>query len=362
MKLTTKTFRTALAEVGKVIRGRTTLPAAACVKLSMADDDRLQLEATNFDAWITRKVECTEGIESVLVNHSLLSRLVDNITDESFEMVLDGSKLTLKAKAVSVINTLDHTSIASHDWTGSKPLAVNPVDLADGLEAVNWAAETNANAEEFKLTTVIDLYPTFLACAATTGRVLAVFKRPLICERREVVLPSALVNLVCADLREKNTSVSLTERQLIVQHDRGGASIKLSELKAFPYERLTTMRGKAKGTLVDREFLRRGCHYAMTLTGSSEKPALDAMRNGDAIDISCRGALGEFSESIEAVGEKLAMKVPAEQLDECLSKTLADEVCVITLPNATFIEAGDMLFAVSQLVNPNQAAQAEVPK
>lgn len=354
MKLQTKTFHTALAEVGKVIRGRTTLPAAACVKLSMTNDDRLQLEATNFDAWITRKVECAEGIEPVLVNHKKLSEIIGNVTTETLELSLRGSKLVIQgvgSSAIVSLNTLPVGEISmSVGDQGFKPLAVPPVDLADGLESVTSLADADDRTD----CVIVALKPTTLQCAASTrGIMWGIFSRALICEDKKLVLPASMALLIVTDLRAKNCVVSVSDRIISVVSDIGSSAIKLSEKTGLPFERFAPSRAGLKGTLLDRETLRRFCNLASLFTPESVGPAVKVERapGDDQVRVFCRGGEDEASEILNAPGEPLKFKLDARLVNACLSKTMADEVLVMQRPdcNAVFMEAGDLLFVLAEM-------------
>lgn len=350
MKLTTKTFRTALAEVGRVIRGRTTLPAAACVKLSMSDDDRLQLEATNFDAWITRKVECAEGIEPVLVNHQMLSRVLETIGDESIELLLSGSKLTIKSCDVDVLNTLDAKEFPTFEHDGSLPLAVNAADLAEGLESVNWCAGDDKAAKEAYKSANVILSARMLTCGASSGTSMALFTRPAICEERTLLLPAALVPAILPDISAKKCDLFVSERWFRASHPKGSAAIKLSAGDSIPFERITALRGTSKGTMMDRERLKLACVKAMIHTPEANFAQIHAVRDGDNVNVSCQN--GAYSGVFEAPGNELNMRVSADKLNTALSKSMADEVRIVTCDNAVFIEMGDLLVAIGQMTDP----------
>ncbi len=355
MKLNSKLLKTALAHVGKVARGRTTLPALSCVKLSCVPGDQLQLECTNLDAWITRRIDCAGGIEPVLVNYPLLSRVLENVTAETLEISNHKDGLYVTAgDSFSKLNTMD-----VREWPDSpneKGVTIGVVanDLADGLEAVAWAAEKSSTASNFKLALTVDLKPTSLICAATRGTIMAIFNRPLICEERRIIMPAAFAHYLAPDMREKDAVVKTTNNLLSVQHAKGSAAIKLSEYPAYNYQQALELRGKEKGTPIPKETLIRMCHLAVAFEGMDKTPTLKAERDGDSIKFSTKGHNGERDESITAIGAALEFKLNAALLLEGLNTLDSDTVAVTTLNNGAFFEVGDTLIGVSQLGKVNQ--------
>lgn len=355
MKLQTKQFRAALAETGRVIKGRSTMPAAQCVRLSMTDDDRLQLEATNFDAWITRKVDCAEWIEPVLVNHQMLSRILDTIGDESSDLLFSGSKLTIKSQDVDVLNTLDVKEFPAFADYGGVALAVNAQDLAEGLEAVNWCAGDDKSSKESYRSANVVLSATKLTCGAASGPTMALFTRAAICESRTLLLPALLVPALLPDLSAKKADLFVSDNWLGVKHPNGSAAIKQSAGESIPFDKITALRGTSKGTMIDRERLKIACVKAMIHTPEANYAEVNAVRDGDNVNVSCPN--GAYNGTFEAPGQELNMRVSADKLNTALSKSMADEVRIVTCPNAVFIEMGDILVAIGQLVDKPKQPQ-----
>lgn len=368
MRLQTKPLRKALSEIGRVIKTRTTLPTLQFIRLSCTGDNRLLIEATNCDAWMSRLIERVDGFDPLLINYDRLVDFASCASAETLELLpVDGGKrivLTeVGTKRRRVISILPPEQFAAEIPTSDSDvgIGVSLADLADGLDAVAWAASSNPKLETWKLTTLVDMKPNALTCVATSGTFMAIHRRALICEDRQLVLPASLVPVLAEDLRGEGASLLQRGNLLAVRHQDGAAAIKLSEAPAMPYERLLGQRRRElDGCLVDREALRRCCKEAKDLAGYTTYPAINAEKQGDTVKLWCDGPNGEYTDEVDSFGGgDLKLKVPAVDLDNALSRSAADEVRVVSLPNVVFIETGDCTYALSQCVD---TTKEEKPK
>ncbi len=230
-----------------------------------------------------------------------------------------------------------------------------------GLEKVNWCASRDENTikEQYRCST-ITMQASSLTCAATTGKVFAISKRPSICEESLFLLNANLVAIVLPAMKEKGAAVFTSENLFSVVHDTGSASVKRMNLEPVDFSPIVKNRGTGTGTMMDRESLMRGCHHAQMLSGLDKFPVLtvkrDGLQDGDEVNVTCSGMNGEFQESVTAPGEDLDLRVGADQLLSCLAQTGEAQVRIVSLPNAVYIESGDLMFAIGQV--PLQKASA----
>jgi len=351
MKLITKQLHSALAEVGKIIKTRTTMPAASCVKLSMTEDDRLEISATNTESWISRRIDADGAIGTVLVNYQVFRSLIDGIMSESFHLTLDGSKLTIrKPNGSLVVKTMDAAEFPSTPTDKGKPLAVNLEDLAEGIEATAWAANRDQTAKALALCVLIDMQPTELACAATTLTRFAFFRKPSVCETRTLMLPAAMSGAVIPLMREKGSGAFLSENMFHVEAPTGSITVKLIALaQPWPYKQFIEARGKDEGIFLNREALLANCRTALATSdsvghrsaGNIKILRVGASDNVTVTLVGCKNADGD--EEIEASGGPIDVLLPADQLAEALSKSSDENVRIILSENAAYIEDGSAL-------------------
>lgn len=147
MKTNTKLLRTALADVGRCIRGKV---SAIMGHVKLSGVDSLKLEATNLDSWVTRIVPCVDtlGATGVMLSHRKLSEVIANTFAEEVELKVEGSKVVIQGVGTTSIARLPIVTgdFQSAPTQGFTPLAVNPVELAEAIEAVAWAADKEDSA------------------------------------------------------------------------------------------------------------------------------------------------------------------------------------------------------------------------
>lgn len=367
MKINTKQFKAALADVGRVIKGRGAAMGFQCVRLSTTDQDMLRIEASNGDAWITRLIECAGGTERMVVNHSLLSSCVGSISSEMMdvELVSAGRKLSIRDVSESgspqrtCINTFDVEEFRGDPTLedgNMAPLAVNPLDLAEGINSVYWAAARDENSVKSQsfLSVLIDLAADRMDCAATTGTYMACFYRPAFCEDRKIMIPASLCPVLVPLMEDAAAEVWVGERMISVTTPTGRASVKLSESPDFDYKRMNALLGGGKMTSIKKDVLRKCCAFARTLNKPEAVPLFNAFRKDGELVIYTRGAHGEHVESVPcefAQETPIDFATPADQLDMALSRAKDDTVgfhCVSgKAGNATFFQCGDMTLAIA---------------
>lgn len=359
MKVSTKSLKLALADVGRVIRTRTTVPSFYCVKLSDAGGDMLKLECTNGDAWVSRKIECEGAIPESLVNHKMLSALVANANSETINIsTIKGGKLSVSAGGrLDYIRTQPIEQYMAAPTFKGNALGCPLADLAEAIDSVSWAASNDPKEAGYRVCVLIDLKPTKMICAAISQRGMAIFNRGLICEERQIIIHVSQADMITPALAVEGAQAYVTDNLFVVENPIGGAAIKLTESKALPYQQIVDQRGTSKGTTFPKEVLLRNCAAAIAINETDKKLTLSPLKarrepGSDQVTITVFGGENQGVEVVEAPGEPLDMYISSEYLQASLAKAPTPNVTIVSLPNAVFIESGDMTYFVPNMIEP----------
>lgn len=353
MKLTTKPLKLALAEVGRVMKTRTTLPALNCVKLSSTDDDRLQLECSNGEAWITRKIDCDGVIEPVLVNHKVLTDFIALADTETVELELKGSKLHITSRGSYSIKTLPANEFPSPPAFDGPALGCNLADLAEGVESVAWAAVTDVKEHGWRVTVLMDIQPKSIICTALNPHGMALFNRLAITgETRQIIIHNSQASVIIPALRQPEAMARVSPNLFIVDSPTGGAVVVLSEAQAIPYQQYMALRGEGKGTMFNKADLIRNCHAAIAMSEADKDCRIKLLRDGDNVIVSVFGGGDEGGETLAAPGEPLDVYLSATYLIAALAKAPTEQVRVVGLDNAIIVESGDMTYLIPKMTEP----------
>lgn len=358
MKVNTKALKLALADVGRVIKTRTTVPAFYCVKLSDAGG-MLKLECTNADAWVSRKIECDVPMADVLVNHRMLSDLVALVDSEFIHISsLKMNKLSIEwGGKLQSVRTLPLEQYLDAPTFKGEALGCSLPDLAEAIDAVSWAASTDAKESGYRVCVLIDLEPTKMTCAAVSQRGMAIFSRPLICESRQIVIHASQADMITPELAAPDALAYVTDNLFIVENAVGGCAIKLTESKGVNYKQITEQRGDGKGTTLAKDVLLRNCKVAMAINEQDKGLTLSPLKafreqGSDSVTITTFGGENQGVETIHAPGEPLDMYISSEYLRAAIAKAPLPTVNIVSQPNAVFIESGDMTYFVPKMIEP----------
>lgn len=355
MKLHTKTLKVALAEVGRVLKTRTTLPALNCVRLASTNDDRMELQCSNLDAWITRKVDCDGVIEPILVNHSVLTDFIALADTETIELELKDSKLRITSRGSYWIKTLHAVEFPLPPEFRGAALGCNLQDLAEGVESVAWAATTDPKESGYRVTVLMDIQPKAIICSAINQHGMALFNRAAITgEARQIILHASQSGIIIPALRQESATAHVSPNLFIVDSPTGGAVIRLSESQAIPYEKYMALRGAGRGTVLNKADLVRNCHAAMAMAEADKDCRIKLLRDGESsnVNISVFGGGDSGEETIEAPGEPLDVYLSAAYMLSSLAKAPTPQVRLIGLPNAVVMESGDMTYFIPKMMEP----------
>ncbi len=231
MKISTKLLREALNACAPATNGRLS-PILACVKLD-ATDGLLTIQASNFDVFIERTVECDGNLMPCAVSLKNLQTALTLDGGDTIEMNSGGNSLMLVGQSKGYLSIMPHTDFPA--WPAdedAKPYGLNCEDLAEGLDSVAWAAMDGDARPTLAIVAVI-LTPKMIECVTYDGHVCCHFARPAMTCDGELSVPKDFAAPLASALREKEAVLSVGTNAAIVQHKRGRTRIKLSD-QLFP--------------------------------------------------------------------------------------------------------------------------------
>lgn len=316
MKLQTQLLRDALHVCGQVMDMGQQLQILSHVKMS-ATNGILLIESSSIQTYVTQEIPIDGEIPPICVSHGSLARQLKFEPDE-IELSFDG-KLQIRGRGRKQLNFLDVEEFPKRPQKGT-PLAVNPLDLAEGLKAVAWAAnpEKDSRCEDV----LVQLKPKLLECCGFGGILCALFERPLICVEGEMAIHAEFIPVLIHALNVPGAEVFLSDNFVTVTNHKGSASAKLSEQKKFNPD---NMRRIARGNpiLISSEVLERSCHDAIAL---NDKPKMKSSVlhfefTGKELKISSLNGLGRHEEEFELASEPQDFYVAAELLLKAIRGT-----------------------------------------
>jgi hypothetical protein len=349
VKINRKLLLEALSRAGAACATRTTLPVLSCVKM-FATENFLTIEANNLNSRIVRHVDCDGGLETVVVKHSVLTVLLSNFEGDAIELSNVNGKLQLKdGNRIRSVASLPVDDFPVAPTNEGELLAVNLNDLADGLEAVSWCAEKNNSAKVWRTCVTVELTDQKLSCFAGAGSYAALFERASICSPKTFLIPADMVRLLSESLRESD-EVRLSERSLNVSGKMGSCSVKFPEAQALQFRGITDLSLGHKGTPIPVSLIRRSCRDAVVQSALGKVAAIEMIRKDDTVDIFLKNTEDGGHDTIITPGEPLDFQLPAAQVENSLSNVSSETASVITLPNAVFMQCGEVLLGFAQML------------
>lgn len=232
MKIKTQDLTAAVNQVSPICTGRTTLPILTHMRVS-AKDGQLEISGTNLDCYETAKAPCEGDIDPVCIPAGHFTHLCNSGNGEvSLEIVKD--RAIIKSGWNAELPTLPAVEFPPFPDSKVKAIGVPVVDLADGIDGVEWA-QADPKLSRWVLEHVfIECKPKVMEVTATNGKKFAFFSRPLICASFSCLLPGVYAKQFAAALRKPGAIFSASENWAAVNYDSGSFCVKLAEGEKYP--------------------------------------------------------------------------------------------------------------------------------
>lgn len=345
----TKPLKLALAETGAAIKPRSVLPILSCVRLR-TNDGMLELSTSSLDAWITRLVPCEGGLPSLCTPHYKLKQVIEQC-GESVSLEVEDFRLLVKSGNTKTwLPIIPESEFPTERFGEMKQVPVNAPEIANGIEAVSWAADWMDLKPVAYANILIKLTPTDTYCVATKSTVCAMYRTGWISAKMEIVIPAPLAELLIPVLRGEHADLSLSENFAIARNLNGMAAVKLSAEKYLKWEGITQMyaaRDGLKGVDISSELLKKACLMAVIVNGANETPALELSQEGGVLTL--RSGNDDYFETVASEGEPQKGCFNAIYLTAALPKLNSDTVKFVGTENGVFFEGGNLTVAIGRL-------------
>lgn len=349
MTINTKALSAALSECGQAIQASNALPILMSVRLAV-EAGNLEIEATNLEAWILRRMACEGEMKSCCVRHSTFKRVVDLVEAESITLTIDSGKLLIASGNSKVRLPIEPQEFPSDSFADAKPvdaMAAVATDLADGLDAVCWAACIDQSKHPIYENVLILMESHALKCVASRSVTSAIFHRLRICPNLEIILPAKHAGLLVPFLREESAESLLSKNYLIAKSVKGLCAVKLSAVGSVKWESVQNILDSRQGSgvLIASTLLKTACARTMLITDNGT-PRLELEQIGGVLTL----ASGEnYKDTIQSTGEPAVATLNATELLRALPKLNSDTVRFVSAPNGSFWSAGDLTVALCQM-------------
>lgn len=198
----------------------------------------LSLVADSSEAREEVSVECEGELEPVCVPAKVFTQLVQ-AGNAHVELLAGPSLLEIRSGWKSMLPTMPLTEFPAAQADKLTAIGVNCSDLADGIEAVSFAAMTSREARARNR-------PTFdSVCVHLTGESIlcsshgfgsgALFDRAAICaELDDFLIPEAHCASLVSALRKPESVVLTSNSHISVAHSAGSFKVRTYEADSFP--------------------------------------------------------------------------------------------------------------------------------
>lgn len=352
MKLKTKELKSALLELGRLIKPKQFVPQLSHMQFTSNGSSlspTLVMQACDGESWAARLLECDEVVEGCL-GHKQLLALIENTDAEFTDIKVSAGWATIRTHATCRIPALEAGVYPDFPAQQIKPLALPLIDLAEGIESVVWAAEDN----ELLSTRLINVY------VVSTGKQLSVyagskysiarFRRALLGEVVSLGIPANAARLISKVLREPNSTLSLGERFLIAKSESGSAAVKLTTERMSDYDAAIGLHEHGQPSPFERDLIKQACTHAMALTDDANYPSLEICWEMRSLRFQSGDKEGKGYE-YETNGPEGSgwCKLNAKHLHEAMRLMPEGPLTATTAPNGSFWMVGDVLVALGQL-------------
>lgn len=229
MKISKKQLLAALDKTASLANRRTTMPTINCLRLE-SDGLKLSISATDLNCHAVATCECDGKLESVCVPAQAFAGLAKAAKDE-IELTVENGKLKFASNGVGNLATLpinEFPEFPSEKFTG---IGLPCGDLAECIQNVYWAADSNPSDSSRPLITVvwIKCVDKLMRAAATTGHKMASSSRMLICAPCEFLFPAAYATRAIEVLNQDEASLRLSDNWMRVESPSLTVAVKLHE-------------------------------------------------------------------------------------------------------------------------------------
>lgn len=345
MNIKTKDFKTALSRVVSLATGRTTMPVLNCVRLE-AKDGVLEIAASNLDVFATAKATCDqEPLEAVCVPAAPLAGLVD-CAAESIAMVVKDGRLEFISNGKATLGVIESKNFQAFPEFPAVPLDLPLVDVADGIEACQWAAASERGfdtSDTWMKGVWVTCKDKEMTCAASERKKVAVVRHPI----KPVAdcnfqIPSHGIKLIVEALREKDCVLAIDEKNVSCKWPKGSVFVRRFEKSEHPDWNILLKSDRKDIGEVDLSKLRTVFETMKMLANGDMFPQSLCSSGPGGITVEFAGKSNQFHTVIPGVYQPAEFHTDVEKTIEALAHTPKNMPAKVSASsNALFLESGE---------------------
>lgn len=349
MKIESKKLAAALSKVISIVGRRTSVPILGCV-LIQSRENTLEITATDLDCWATAKCECDGKLDLICVSGRLLHGLIQN-APEWVSISIEGNRLIIEGNGRAAVSFLAAEEFPPFPVTTNKAAGISAVDLADCIESVAWAAAP-PDSHAWTCTGVyVHTTPKSMRCVASDKKKFAQSKRGIIGVDLEFLFPATHSALLCASLRGENSTVWVSDKNVICHSDSLAVSVRLIEGNCFNLDGyLGLPRGNA-GQIENSEMVQATGTITMLAKDKKYCPT-KGIPGKEGIRFEYKDGESDFKVTISGGSNAQEFRVNASLANEVLRNSPAGKLNTTLLvtegkASALFFESGDITTGVA---------------
>lgn len=335
---------------------RTTLPVLNCVRLE-AVNNTLTIRASDLDSEQIQEVECHGELSATCVNAKVLLGLVHvSGADITLSKVIETLVITGQGEArLSCVPADEFPPTMEDKFTA---IGLNCADLADGIEAVEFAQYSGDDPDRYHWQSVhVVTSPTQIMCETCAGPFAAQFKRASIAATSNFCVLTPFIHAFCEALRQDSAVLSVGENKLRVSHKTGSYTCKKSEGTFPPVKTILDAKRSALGKVIP-EHLITPLAICAQLVQVDAKGTFASIRTDFSQD-GCKVALNgknphQYTRLVQGKFESCDMVLGLNTALKCLKAFKDDEVTLMTSEcgskPALLIEGKELTALTTQMV------------
>src|SRR5579863_3335059 len=350
MKINREEFAGVIQRVAGQIKTRSTIPILSCVRIQ-AINGGFKAQASDLDTFIEASCCCDGELEACCVAPGPLLAL-SSYGPDTMELSMNETRLKVVSGAMATL------SVASAEefppWPdGGKDLVVNASDLADGINAVKWAADPRSEQGIMRKSIGVDLVTKAnkIAVFACDGKELGCYSKPAIVPNAKFVALSESVGPLCEAMKGTNPTIKLDDNWIVVSSEGFRCAIGLVEGEFPNLKPITDMESEYMCELPIEATI-EALTAMKSFSNVDEHVFAQCSANGKGLEFEFVGKTSGFRAVVDCVlsnKPKAPVRYDAVRLHDVL-KNMPGEMVKFSLNDTQMrFESGDLLAILAQV-------------
>lgn len=317
-----------------------------------AQDNRITIRATNLDVF----VECSCDCDGSILNPCCvpLEPLMAMLSTEAEAATIntDDVALHIECGAEARIAVQKPDEFPKWPEYNLENLGVNPVDLGQCIQAVEWAADPKSQKNYMFQGVHVILGKKIITAVASDGVQVCVVERPAIVPDAKFVLPVIQTKMLLHALFSEGAGVSLNENWIMGESKNYKCAVKLLEGKTIDHTLVSKNKEEPVGDIPRAELLR---HLSLlsSLTQGDQWPEVSLTPSKKGLEIRYDGHTNQFHAVVPVNAttpqcatqsvRNLVVVADAGRLRDLIYNTPGESLKYSTARNAMFWRSGEVL-------------------